>query len=29
MFENNVISLEILWKICKDHIPSHVGSVLK
>ena len=28
-FENNLTSWEILWKVCKDHIISHVGSVLK
>ena len=29
LFENDIISLEILWKIYKDHIWSYVGSVLK
>ena len=27
--ENNIISLETLWKIWKDHMLSYVGSVLK
>ena len=29
VFENNLISLEILWKVCKGHIQPHVGSILK
>ena len=29
VFENNLTSWEILWKVCKDHIKYHVGSILK
>ena len=29
VFENNLIRWEILWKMYKDHIKSHVGSILK